>query len=356
MTGISSRAYKGNISGMRPRDVSMPITHLQRSVQLRREPQRAMTLIEVLVVISIIGLSAGILLPAIQAARESGRRMQCSASLRQIGLAMNAYHSLHQMFPSSQLLTGSHWTGNCMSELAFLLPHLEMQSLYSSINMTLANSESPAFPSLENRSARRTMVSAFVCPSDPSTHGRNSYRFNRGRFGMHSRGPFDGPFSLLVLPSAATITDGLANTAFTSERVAGTFAQGSGDRIRDVKAAVGLGSTLMSSDAQFIPLCLDSRPDEWLVVSGRYWMYAGFLFTHYNHNGPPNDRRPSCGWNSVQDLNFGLHPPRSRHPGGVNVLFGDGHTSFTKDSVNTAVWIAVGTYGAGDLAPSGTGD
>lgn len=316
-------------------------------------PARAFTLIELLVVISVIGVLVGLLLPAVQAARESGRRVQCIANLKQIGVAMNTYHSLHRMFPSSQLLTGRNWTANCMSELSYVLPQLDMQPLFSSINMSFANTESPEFPSLQNRTARRTNVGLFLCPSDPSGHGRNSYRFNRGRFGMRAGGPFDGPFSLLVLPSDATVKDGLTNTAFVSERVIGTFAGGAPDPARDVKAAIDLGQTLITSDAQFIPLCLASRPDRWLRICGRYWMYSGFLFTHYNHNGTPNDQRPSCGWNTVRDVNLGLQPPRSRHPGGVNVLFGDGRATFITDSVSPAVWTALGTYGAGDIVAAG---
>lgn len=309
-----------------------------------------------LVVVSIAGVLLGLLIPAIQAAREAARRTQCVANMKQIGIAMHAYHALHQMFPSSQLLTGPNWTANCMSEVSYLLPHLEMQSLFSSINMSFANAESPQFPSLENHTARNTDIGVFLCPSDRSAYGHNAYRFNRGRFGTQLGRPFDGPFSLLVLPSDATVTDGLGNTAFVSERVAGTFEGGAGDRIRDVKTAVNLGSILISSDNQFIPLCLASSPDNWILVSGRYWMYSGFVFTHYNHNGTPNDPRPSCGWGGVRDFNHGLFPPRSRHPGGVNVLLGDGHATFKTDSVNPAVWTAIGTYNAGDLASSSTGD
>ncbi len=335
-----------------PRDVDA-VSHVGSISSARRD--RAFTLIEVLVVLGVIGILIGLLLPAVQAARESARRVQCSANLRQLGIAMNAYYALHGMFPSSQLLTGPNWSANCMSELSYLLPDLEQGPLFASINMTLANSESPQLPSLENHTARNTRVGTFLCPSDPCSFALNSYRFNRGRFGMRPGLPFDGPFSLMVLPSDETVTDGLAATAFVSERVAGTFVA-EGDGVRDIKTAGNLRGTLISSDAQFIPLCLASEPVEWLLVSGRYWMYSGFPFTHYNHNGTPNDGRPSCGWPWIRDYNIGLHPPRSWHPGGVNVLYGDGRVAFAKNSVNPAVWIALGTYNAGDLASSGSSD
>ncbi len=317
---------------------------------------RAFTLIELLVVIGILSLIIGLLLPAVQMAREAARRAQCISNLRQIGLAMNAYHALHRMFPSSQLLTGPNWTSNCMSELSYLLPNLEMQPLFSSMNMAFANSESPEFPSLENHTARNTKISLFLCPSDHGAHGRNSYRFNRGRRAMPPGIPFDGPFSIGVIPRDAAVTDGLANTAFVSERLVGSFSPAGPHRPRDVKYPPDGSSVIMSSDAQFIPFCLAAEPDAWLTVSGRYWFYSGLLFCHYNHNGTPNDRRPSCGWGTLRDINFGLHPPRSFHPAGVNLLLGDGHATFAKDSVDPAVWIALGTYNAGDLASAGFSD
>ena len=311
---------------------------------------RAFTLIELLVVVGIIGLLAGLLIPAVQAAREAARRAQCLSNLRQIGLAMNNYHTIHQMFPSSQLFTGSNWTSNGMSELSFLLPHLEQQPLYSSINMTFANIESGDFPVLANHTARDTVIEIFLCPSDRSQFGRNSYRFNRGRFGMVPwDSPYDGPFSLGARPSDRTVTDGLASTAFVSERLTGSFSPAGPHSPRDVKYPPGGWSVVMSSDAQYIPFCLAAEPDAWLNVSGRYWFYSGFMFCHYNHNGAPNDRRPSCGFSFLRDFGMGLHPPRSFHPGGVNVLFGDGHVGFVPESVNAGVWTALGTYNAGDL-------
>lgn len=202
------------------------LSRMQKSGRARMASKarypRAFTMIELLVLLGIIGLILGLLIPAVQAAREVARRVQCVSHMRQIGLAMNSYHSLHQMYPSSQLLTGSNWTANCMSELSYLLPHLEMQPLFSSINMSFANSESLKFPSLENHTARNKEIGLFTCPSDRAAFGLNSYRFNRGRFGMQTGPPFDGPFSILALPRDATVTDGLANTAFVSERLVGT--------------------------------------------------------------------------------------------------------------------------------------
>lgn len=102
-----------------------------------------------------------------------------------------------------------------------------------------------------------------------------------------------------------TVTDGLQNTAFVSERVTGSFESDRLDSVRDVRYSLSLGNVVLSSDQQFIPLCLSEEPHDWLNVSGRYWMYSGLMFAHYNHNGTPNDSRPSCGRGFVLDLEFG---------------------------------------------------
>ncbi len=315
----------------------------------------AYTLIEMVVVIAIIGLLLALTLPAVQSAREAARRGQCAANLRQIGAAMHSYYSIHIMFPPSQLLTGRDWSGNEMSEHTFILPQLEQQPLFSSINMAFNSLEADYAPSLENHTARNTRLAIFLCPSDGESYHLNSYRFNRGRLVAANNRSFDGPFSIFVRPSEASITDGLSNTAFVSERIGGSFLSSFGTGWpRDVKRWSGAGiiGGVIRSDDQYIPGCLEAEPIQWFTTSGRYWFYTGFDNCHYNHNGTPNDPRPSCGAgpNSPDSVNFiGLHPPRSYHPGGVNVLMGDGRVQVVTNSIQRQVWVSLGTYNAGDF-------
>ena len=305
---------------------------------------RGFTLIELLVVVSVIGLLVGLILPAVQRSREAMRRARCVANLKQLGVAMNAYCSVHNVFPPSHM--GIAPIVDNYSEIAFMLPQLDQQPLFSAINFAFNVVETPESPTLENHTCRNTRLAVLLCPSDGEKRHLNSYHFNRGRWGMIRVGYFDGPFSFLVLPSVATVTDGLSRTAFVSERIAGSFTA-PGAPLRDIKQPFESYQPVYS-DAIFIPLCLEAQPASWAVNAGRYWMLSGFYNTHYNHNGPPNDPRPSCGpgWTN---LAYGLHPPRSFHPGGVNLLLGDGRVEWASNSINSQVWTALGTYNAGDF-------
>jgi prepilin-type processing-associated H-X9-DG protein len=239
-----------------------------------------------------------------------------------------------------------------ISAFVSLLPYLEQPALFNSVNFAFGQYESAETPTVENHTVRQTLVDVFLCPSDGEPNRRVNYRFNRGRRDLHhpKEPPYsDGPFSVWVVPSATTITDGLSQTAFVSERIAGNFILDSADRQRNVKCTDQGGT---GSDDEFIPICLATQPDVWMATSGRYRFYTGYGNTHYNHNGVPNDPRPSCG--SVTLLtgydcpDLGLHPPRSFHPGCVNVLFGDGHVEAISNSVSERVWTKIGTYNAGD--------
>ena len=308
----------------------------------------AFTLIELLVVIVVVGILAGFVLRGVQAVREAARRAQCSANLKQLGIAMHSYYGVHRMFPPAELLTRADGlSANYASQHVFLLDYMEYGNLYDSINTDLLMLESSGFPSLENHTARNTRIDLFLCPSDGEPNHLNSYRFNRGRFETSPGSYYDGPFSYGVLPSEVVITDGLSQTAFMSERLGGSFSPGKNDSRRDLKS-VTRGLTIVS-DAQYIPLCLADQPGTWNPLAGRYWFYSGFVNTHYNHNGRPNDPRPTCVVPSLTDFAAGgLSPPRSFHPGTVNVLFGDSHIQIVTDTIEGNVWEAIGTYGSGD--------
>ncbi len=123
--------------------------------------RRAFTLIELLVVIAIIAVLIALLLPAVQAAREAARRAQCVNNLKQIGIAMHNYHGTVGSFPSGAVNSPS-FAGPAWNWASFILPQMEQTALYASVNFTMNNGDP------QNTTVFRTMVSAFLCPSDDS--------------------------------------------------------------------------------------------------------------------------------------------------------------------------------------------
>ena len=112
--------------------------------------------------ITIIGILVGLLLPAIQSARESGRRVQCVNNLKQIGLALNAFHSANRHVPQNTEVSGYSSTAADTSWLAGLLPHIDETPLFSKINFTLPVGQQP------NLAVAQTVISMFCCPTDNS--------------------------------------------------------------------------------------------------------------------------------------------------------------------------------------------
>ena len=130
---------------------------LYRQPALRR---RGFTLVELLVVIAIIGLLIALLLPAVQAARESARATQCKSSIRQVGLAVHNYHDIHGRLPAgwiSNTPTGTPGWGWMVS----LLPQLEQAPLHDNLIKRNLPISDPA-----NQQARETVINVLLCTSD----------------------------------------------------------------------------------------------------------------------------------------------------------------------------------------------
>src|SRR3954452_15624075 len=138
--------------------------------------RRGFTLIELLVVIAIIGVLIALLLPAVQAAREGARRAGCQNDLKQIGLALHNYHSVHDVFAIGYVASpnaDTNVTTPGWGWASAILPGLEQSGLYSATNFNLPV-EAP-----DNATTRLTPLGVFVCPTDRFT-GRFTLKDSAG--------------------------------------------------------------------------------------------------------------------------------------------------------------------------------
>jgi prepilin-type N-terminal cleavage/methylation domain-containing protein/prepilin-type processing-associated H-X9-DG protein len=365
-----------------------------------REGLRGFTLVELLVVIAIIGTLVGLLLPAVQSARESARRIQCSNNLKQIGLAIHNHSTAKKSMPLTT--TGAKSAGGgCgsgfYSWLAAVLPFMDESALHDSINFDigmmdqcdLANDE--AYQSLTisanhpNARAAATIVPSFLCPSDsyrpsnafgsldpaPGNYAGNAGWVRRAR-GLTGEIPNPGlrqhngalPVFNPRAPDAWQIetirekdfTDGMSHTAFVAERRINSSAlieQDGGSYLEagtPVSVTSSCGSTGSSrSLTNWVPYCDGSghgdpkfsRPHGRAWISG--WTLAANLYMHVM----PINRR-NCHIYGGEDDGTNIVTPSSQHRDGVNVLFGDGRVEFVADSIAMPIWWSLGSRNGGE--------
>jgi len=306
---------------------------------------KAFTLVELLVVIAIIGVLVGLLLPAVQAAREASRRMQCSNHLKQLGLAIHNYESALRCMPSGRTPLG-------LSPHAALTPFLEQNNTGEQIDF------SAPWNSPQNAVAATIAVSTFVCPSDPRSHNPvgwagTTYRFNQGTevlWGLPPQDPADpnfgmpapnGVFYLRSELRFRDILDGLSNTAAISEHNQGDFSNAIAS-----KTDTFWPQTHPANADEAYQQCeaIDASNLAFQRVSdvGAPWIQGYHSTTTYFHISPPNKR--SC-----------MFPPgriattaKSSHPGGVLLAKCDGSVAFISESISLVVWRALGTRNASE--------
>lgn len=339
---------------MRPDPMITNANHFMN--KLFAHSHRAFTLIEMLVTVTVIGVLIALLLPAVQSARESARSAQCKNNLRQIGIALNAYHAKNDCFPPGRyfhpdrrvnVLAPYCWPFYDRSFLCLILPEMEMAAAYDALNIQAWI----LMP--ENTTIHSLSISAYTCPSDsaawtsppgslnsfypPYTEfrdaesrpvARTSYAgtlsssscfalpdfYDKCRIAPHQIPDADGVLTDLGGLSLASITDGSSNTLMVVEHA---FSWTNVMDLRQPKAPETLnwwfvGNTGMS------------------LVTGTYAPNAARL------TSPDGD--PLLGSIGDRDLTFGSirYGASSRHPGGLNVLFADGSARFIRETIHSS--------------------
>jgi prepilin-type N-terminal cleavage/methylation domain-containing protein len=330
------------------------------------------TLVELLVVIAIIGILVALLLPAIQSAREAGRRSACMNNMRQIGVAIENFHSAKKRYPFGK---GPSYAGSPVyarwSAHSQLLGYMEEQSLVAAINFKFAP-ETPGMAGAvafmpahqnanrENADASRTMVATFLCPSDErpdiSWPGQNNYAGNQGNWlcdrGDTQPAPTDvspnelqtGVLYFLSKLRSAQITDGMSKTALFSEKIRGT-----GDP--NPKTDMFVMPHQTSLDATY-NTCTNMDPYTATPLTSKWgwsWVMGENCCTLYNHVSTPNTNM--CGGTGFPGsmTNMAMQvPPSSKHPGGAYVMMADTSVHFVTEDVGLIVWRAMGTRNGGE--------
>ena len=306
--------------------------------------RRAFTLIELLVVIAIIAVLIALLLPAVQAAREAARRAHCVNNMKQIGLAVHNYHDQVGALPGAYLV----YNVTSFSALSMMLPQMEQTPLYNALNFSLAYSDPT------NNTVLMSDVNTFICPSDlpnpiRARGSQTNYMADMGSWivWQSASGPnagLPGPNGAFFGNSStrfAAVIDGLSNTGFFSERV---LADGNNSIVSpqsDVFFSPAAPLTIDDAVAQCNAVDITNLASQFPLFMGAPWVNGQHVFQHVM---PPNSR--SCGFFTALRA---VMPPSSRHPGGVNLLLGDGSVRFVKNTVNTAPWRALGTIAGGEV-------
>lgn len=305
---------------------------------------RAFSLVELLVAIAILGTLIALLLPAIQAARESARRATCSSHQKEVGLAILNYESVRRVFPAGRI--GCDDTGDKMSIAVCppglspekktgasgfieILPQLEQQALFDRIavfkgglwNRNVTDREWSN--DIGKSRGIRERLGILVCPSDtsspisdvyPIAAATSSYAFVQGTRGPDfpkevSKYDNDGLFYYVIRSKAKQVTDGLSNTAMVGEVV--------------------LSDTWESSNT---------------------WSYALANADCLRTTANPLNTRPGTG--AMRRLRNGAFA--SQHPGGAFFCFADGHVSFLDENIDLDVYQAASTIHGDEILAAAT--
>ncbi|HEX4612154.1 MAG TPA: DUF1559 domain-containing protein [Urbifossiella sp.] len=331
---------------------------------MRPSRRDGFTLIELLVVIAIIAILIGLLLPAVQKVRESAARMKCANNLKQIGLALHAYHDTNQFFPPGYAdgnadpnVTPDGDLGPGWGWAAYLLPHLEQGNLFNQINFKL-----PVGTGV-NAQASQQALTVFQCPSDPYQQPVPVYDSSFGTpIATVAHGNYVGCAGWLECFQAAT---GNVIPGDAADGLSGVYGPGGrGVFYRNSRTTIATVTDGMSNTVFVGERSGNHSPSTWTgsVPGGRCpaWMATLPPAPYSPPPGPAYDNADfgealvlaHCNATHLPNADFPIYDPDtyySAHTSGANFLLGDGSVRFIGSGVNPATYQALGTVAGGEV-------
>jgi prepilin-type N-terminal cleavage/methylation domain-containing protein/prepilin-type processing-associated H-X9-DG protein len=296
------------------------------------------TLVELLVVITIIGILIALLLPAVQAAREAARRAQCANNLKQLGLSLHMYHDARGVFPPGEDDNGSLGEGWAWS--MWMLPFVEQAGIYDGLNRNCGfndyNKDS-AVNNGRNAQLNKTIIAGYQCPSAaplaltlccssyPQPHN-DVAESDYANISTHENFDFNSP-----------------NYKDMMRKGSGCMFRGSHTRMADVTD--GTSQTFLLGERVPFPRTdptFSSSTFSHATEYGMSWAGSNDVTTYYGINNGANG---DCITGPAEcSTGRGIF---SRHAGGANFTFADAHVAFLSQTINQAILKALTTRGPG---------
>jgi prepilin-type processing-associated H-X9-DG protein len=287
-----------------------------------------MTIVEVLVVMTILGTLVGLLLPAVQAAREASRRMQCSHNLKQLALACHTYHDTHRRLPPAWLtkpgygtLQQSHYY-SLWGWGALVLPYLEQGPLHAQLTVGRLHLQQAAASATVTLAAMQQPLSVYRCPSDygPATNTNRNYF------------PFGVASNALATSNYVASNSAYDINALPNGVREGAFIEDKGRSFRDLTDGTHL--TFLLGERRWSVI----RTDETVNTVGAAVVFG---IECRNYAGTRADvaacGRPKLNCNGIDEPvgnNWARRGFSSSHPGGANFAMCDGGVRFVRDTID----------------------